>query len=590
MFETVHNTFQSWKSDVLDFIEKVQQPEPDPVLESLENEMEKHIQHVFSGISQESNTDPSLNATTIQEGFDEDAFEKYKTLKQKQNETYVKLQEQKLVTKKDTEYVTLLEGQQLAIESKIKNDGQSSEDEKNPFLQESFVASINLDNASRTELLVHLENVKKDIDQGKMKLQESLTKEAKLEAKNTAISNQIEKFEEENGFTAGSFFDMLFLECDPQINVDMNNPPKDPLTWIYIVVVVLLNLPAILMKKLAELSYNIVTGNNPSKIESQNDVEIIRRFFVEISYVLLSFWLAYIVLDYSLNPKKVKSTGPWTKFKWVDISFIRDVLVVLYYPAELFLRILLKYINPSFEYLRIEKYKPIIFVWVFFVSMYFVYNKLAKFRTWFFESFLTKDQFPTASGNVNFLLVIGYMSKYLGGSLVNIVSWALGPIGRLIQFIFVIIFVHAFAGAAQFMLSLWVFYYVLGPFFVLDGGLTRFDDIYKAFSGPGDRSCSNTGASFIQMLNIFIGTYVINQIKPNATVKLSGFVFLIWFLFFLFRASQTTSVQHPTLRILTGLINSIGAIYCFYYIISPFIFGEEDIVKKSDEDFEITLS
>jgi uncharacterized membrane protein len=253
--------------------------------------------------------------------------------------------------------------------------------------------------------------------------------------------------------------------------------------------------------------------------------------------------------------------------------------------------------------MRVEKYKPINFMWVFFVSMFFIYNYLGKFRLSFFESFITRDQFPKCAGIVTFLLVMRYLMMYFGPSFTNALSWYISMptmgLSRIIPFIFVVIMVHAWAGVAQFTLSMFIFYYLLGPFFIKETGFTttprEMNELYSYYSGAGERSCSNTGASFMEKLNMLLGTYVLHEIKPNSKIKWSTFYYCIMILFFIYRMLQIENISSDNLRIFTGLFGGIGIAICVICIALIHFFkvqqkrglqiGENDQFKIKVPDF-----
>jgi hypothetical protein len=372
------------------------------------------------------------------------------------------------------------------------------------------------------------------------------------------------------GISQGKLKDTFLLECDPIINIDKNNRPSDPFTILYYVAVIVLNIPSVIIKFLSRFLFKLLSGKSSQTVEDAFDTETIRKTFVEMGYIFLTFWLTYNVLFFSQNPKVLKSKGPWTKFKWIPINIFKKIAIVLYYPTEYLLRTITENINPSFEYVRVEKYKPINFMWVFFVSMFFIYNYLPKFRETFFNSFITRDQFPKCDGMVTLLLVMRYLIMYFGPSFSNAVSWYVSipsyGLTRIIPFIFVVIMVHAWAGAAQFAICISIFYYILGPFFIKESGFTttptEMNKLYSNYAGAGERSCTNTGASFMEKLNMLLGTYVLHEIKPTSKIKWSTFYYCIMILFFIYRMIQIEYITDSNVRIFTGIFGCVGMVIC----------------------------
>ena len=413
---------------------------------------------------------------------------------------------------------------------------------------------------------------------------------------------------EKMGIGQGKLKDTYLLECEPSINIDKNNRPNDPFTILHFIAVIVLNIPSVFIKFLSRDLFKLLTGkiwveNKPQTEADAFDIETIRKTFVEMGYIFLTFWLTYNVLFFALNPRVLKSKGPWTKFKWIPITIFKKIAIVLYYPTEFFLRLITKNINPSFEYVGVEKYKPINFMWVFFVTMFFIYNYLGKFRLSFFESFITRDQFPKCAGMVTFLLVMRYLMMYFGPSFTNALSWYISiptyGLTRIVPFIFVVIMVHAWAGVAQFTLSMFIFYYLLGPFFIKETGFTttprEISELYSFYSGAGERSCSNTGASFMEKLNMLLGTYILHEIKPTSKIKWSTFYYCIMILFFIYRMLQIEYISSDKLRIFTGLFGGIGIAICVICIALIHFFkvqqkrglqiGENDQFKIKVPDF-----
>ena len=373
---------------------------------------------------------------------------------------------------------------------------------------------------------------------------------------------------EKNMDPSKKFFDSL----DPPVKYDSKNPPKDILQLIYIAVLVVLNLPSVIMDYLARLLSKILQKGDSPEMADLSDYEIIRGAMVESSYLLMTFWITYIVLDYGFNSSTIRSKGPWTKFKWVPISFLKELFEILYYPTDLFIRVITKNVIPSFRYLNIIEYKSIQFVWVFCVSLFFVYNYLSKFRSSFLKCFIRpnssgKMEMPKASSQVHLLLTFAYLSKYFGTNVTNAVLWFLFSIARLVKFICIIIFTHIMAPTAQFILSIWAFWYLLGPHFVMNGGISKISEIYDEVSGAPDKSCENSGNSIFGKMNSFFGQYMLNKIEPTSYVPFSCFTLFIWMLFFMYRLGKIELASSSAIRIWTGLVNGIGIGICALGII-----------------------
>jgi hypothetical protein len=544
---------------------------------------------------------PSTNNTTEEEGFantsdmSTEAFEEYQEMQLKRTEIFALVKEAESQEKSSTNKVTTLGNTEYSIQEKLKtlkanaetfvSSPNSTIDENNRkydrTTQEGFSSTTtdtndfaipteaDVKNMSEDKLLYQLGNVR----EAKRKAQSTLTAVAEtkvtLDKELESLEITIKQFEERHGLTAGNIFDNFLSYCDPPIHIDKNNLPKDPLTWTYIIVLIIFNIPVVFTKSVAHLSFQTLTGKDSTLATSSTDVELIRKFLVEFCYIFLTFWLTFIVLKFAINPAILKPLGPITKFNYIEISMFKDIAQILYYPSQLFISILTENIVYSLEYVRVEPYKPLTFMWVFFVALYFVYNYMGTFRDSFFASFLTRDQFPKASGIVNFLLVIKYLLRYFGTSAVNAVMWFTGPITRIIQFIFVVILVHSMAGIAQFGIAMCVFIYLMGPFFIQTGGIQDIPKIYTLYSGVPPRSCDTIPSSFMAKLNHFIGLYVIHEIKEKSSIKQSTFLFLVFLLFFIYRMVQIENASEPMIRITTGIFNSIGiaiCVICIYLI------------------------
>ena len=462
---------------------------------------------------------------------------------------------------------------------------------------------------SRTDAEEELKKTGENIEANAKNIAKMAENTTMIDAESLLVeaNDELEEQKDKMGISQGKLKDTFLLECDPIINIDKNNRPSDPFTILYYVAVIVLNIPSVFIKFLSRFLFKLFSGKSLASsiqtVEDAFDTETIRKTFVEMGYIFLTFWLTYNVLFFSINPKVLKSKGPWTKFKWVPINILKKIAIILYYPTEYLLRTITENINPSFEYMKVEKYKPINFMWVFFVSMFFIYNYLPKFRETFFKSFITRDQFPTCDGMVTLLLVMRYLMMYFGPSFSNAVAWFISipsfGLTRIIPFIFVVIMVHAWAGAAQFVICMSIFYYILGPFFIKESGFTttptEMNKLYSHYAGAGERSCTNTGASFMEKLNMLLGTYVLHEIKPTSKIKWSTFYYCIMILFFIYRMIQIESITDSNVRIFTGIFGGVGIVICLVCIVLIHFFkkiqksglqiGENDIFKINIPDF-----
>jgi hypothetical protein len=434
---------------------------------------------------------------------------------------------------------------------------------------------------SRTDAEEELKKTGENIEANAKNIAKMAENTTMIDAESLLVeaNDELEEQKDKMGISQGKLKDTFLLECDPIINIDKNNRPSDPFTILYYVAVIVLNIPSVFIKFLSRFLFKLFSGKSLASsiqtVEDAFDTETIRKTFVEMGYIFLTFWLTYNVLFFSINPKVLKSKGPWTKFKWVPINILKKIAIILYYPTEYLLRTITENINPSFEYMKVEKYKPINFMWVFFVSMFFIYNYLPKFRETFFKSFITRDQFPTCDGMVTLLLVMRYLMMYFGPSFSNAVAWFISipsfGLTRIIPFIFVVIMVHAWAGAAQFVICMSIFYYILGPFFIKESGFTttptEMNKLYSHYAGAGERSCTNTGASFMEKLNMLLGTYVLHEIKPTSKIKWSTFYYCIMILFFIYRMIQIESITDSNVRIFTGIFGGVGIVICLVCIV-----------------------
>lgn len=553
------NMFGELKHNFSNFIsELLLQPDKKADIDDIHDKLKE----VFSRKNNDNN-DISLN--TLSEAFltiSSTDFEEYQNLKIKESQRFLELKEAQYQLSVLESKVKLLKDKQTLLEKKINSENEPHNE------TESFITNANLDgnlqgminNMTLSEMLIHLENVKEEKIKEKRKIKKQEQAIEHIENDLQELANQISTFEDENGISTAKITDAFLLECDPPIHIDENNLPQDPFTWFYYAMVVIFNIPSVLIKYIAKSFYRIVTDEDPNNTSSQNDIEIIRKFMVEFSYILLTFWLTFNVLFFSMKPGLLKSTGPWTNFNWVNIGFIKTILIVLYFPTEFIIRLFTKNLNPSLESIGIDKYPPLCYIWVFFISMFFVFNYLSEFRSWFFNSLITPSQFPKASGIITLLLVFKYLSESFGG-LVKTLNWAMSFIGSLMTFIFVIIIVHMFAGGAQFVFCLMISFYLLGPFFIKEGGISQIDSIYNNFSG----ATGKLYFPFIGKLSEFIGEYMVHTV--NKKTPMSTFFFCILLLFFIYRFTFVSVSNHPNVKLFTVLGNSIGIIYCLISII-----------------------
>ena len=534
----------------------------------------------------------SSSSSSTEEGFattadmSTEAFNEYQEMQLRRTEVFALIKEAEVREKSSTSEVGTLTDTELVIQEKLKDmkanaesfvsyPDSSTQENNRKYNTEGFKTETNdfaipteseVKSMSEDKLLYQLGNVREAKAKAQSTLNAVTQTKATLDKELDALEVKIKQFEERHGMDAGNIIDNFLSYCDPPIHVDKNNLPKDPLTWTYIIVLVIFNIPVVFTKFIAHLSFQTLTGKDSTLASSSGDVEIIRKFLVEFCYIFLTFWMTFIVLKFAINPTMLKPLGPITKFNYIEISMFKDIAHILYYPSQLLISIITENIPYSLEYVRVEPYKPLTFMWVFFVALFFIYNYMGRFRDEFFASFLTRDQFPKASGMVNFLLVIKYLLLYFGMTVTNYVMWASGPITRIIQFIFVVILTHSMAGIAQFGVAMCVFFYLMGPFFIQTGGIQDIPQIYQLYSGVPPRSCDTIPSSFMAKLNHFIGSYVIHQIKEKSSIKISTFTFLVFLLFFIYRLVQMENASEPMIRIFTGLFNGIGIAICLICI------------------------
>jgi hypothetical protein len=548
---------------VKDTIDSTSKKENDDV-----EEMKKHIEHVYNEKMRENYT----NIEKLNTVYDNKTGNESETNTQKPEFSHLHVQE--------------------ADGNKYKRRGNKDPTGANISVIETFVTTEEEDKKKLEKLKAKEDAYAKAYLEEKEKNKYGETSDQKVEITKTnhKLAKQAREIQEEKIDPSAKFFNSL----DPPIKYNKDNPPKDILELIYLSVVVLFNLPSVAIKYISMLLNMILSKSGTNE---PGNSEIIRKSLTEASYVLVTFWLTYIILDFGFNPSNVQSKGPWTTFKWIPISFIKELCEILYYPSDLFIRIITKNVMPSFKYLGIEEYKPIQFVWVFCVSLFFVYNYLSKFRSKFFQCFIRKNskgkmEMPKAASEIHLLITMAYLSKFLGISITNAVMWYLFSIGRLIKFICMIIFAHIFAPTAQFMASFWIFWFVLGPHFIMNGGFGKINDIYEQVSGAPEKSCENSGNSFINRMNVFFGTYLLHKVESGDNIKISCFTFFIWFLFFIYRLGKMDQITDRNIRLWTGISNGVGMAICVACIIMrhfwSYFFG--DNYGKTDDNIDMSIN
>ena len=500
-------------------------------------------------------------------------IENFETVYDKKKKKKKKEKEKEKVEGENNTNLQVQDAESSVVESFITTEKEDKENLKELKLKEDAFMKVYLE------------------EQEKYKKDETTKEKMMIAETNYKTAKTAREFHEEKSDPSARFFNSL----DPPVKYNKDNPPKDILELIFLSVVVTFNLPSVAIKYLSMIITMILSksGNN-----EPGNSEIVRKSLIEASYLLVTFFVTYIILDFGYNGTDIQSKGPWTNFKWVPISFLKELFEIIYYPTDLFIRVITKNVMPSFRYLGIEEYKPIQFVWVFCVSLFFVYNYLSKFRTKFFECFIRKNskgkmQMPKAASEIHLLITVAYLSKYLGITFTNAVMWYLFKISRLIKFICLIIFSHILAPTAQFIASFWIFWFVLGPHFIMNGGLGKINDIYSQVSGAPEKSCENSGSSFINRMNVFFGNYLLHKVESSDNIKISCFTFFIWFLFFIYRLGKMDQITDNNIRLWTGLTNGIGMAVCVICIFIrhfwSYFFGESYGSTDSDADMNINI-
>ena len=387
----------------------------------------------------------------------------------------------------------------------------------------------------------------------------------------------------------------FFHSLSPSIKYVKGQKPK-MLAIIYMAVVVIFNIPNIIIQFASRVLAKILQNSDPSKPktfkEEESDYELIRSFFVEASYLVLTFWMTFVLLDYGLAEEPaVKSIGDWTKFKYLSIDFVIRLFSFLWYPTELMIRMLSTKIGPAFSSLGFEDYPSMKFLASFCFSIFFVFNFLSKCRSAFFKCFIRGEEMPKASPQVHLLIMLGYLSTYLGLSFTNAAMWYLFTLGRFLTFIFHIIISHLMAPIAQFWLTMALLWYFLLRYLpVVTPGLP-ITDIYNKISGEQEKTCKSDDSSFMGKVNYLFGKYLLQ--KSNLTSSKgdwSCFVFFIWMLFFMYRMQKIEQTSDKNLRVITGVFNGLGIIGCIGYILYIHVFGGSNNGKGKELVLELTSS
>ena len=333
------------------------------------SDMEQHIRTIFRNKNKgpgpepepENESEPEKQTKyDFAEGFVNMKDEDVKKLGELQKEVVEKKAILAAVQAEVKQIETELEGHKSSLQG-IELEIQSRKENKE--------IKTDYDGSSDVELYNKRISITKDIKETEQSLKEKNTELTDAQQDVEDAEEDLRKLTEKMGIAQGKLKDTYLLECEPSINIDKNNRPNDPFTILYFVAVIVLNIPSVFIKFLSRdlfrlLTGNILVGNKPQTEADAFDIETIRKTFVEMGYIFLTFWLTYNVLFFALNPKVLKSKGPWTKFKWIPITIFKKIAIVLYYPTEFFLRVITKNINPSFEYMRVEKYKPINFMYI----------------------------------------------------------------------------------------------------------------------------------------------------------------------------------------------------------------------------------
>ena len=126
----------------------------------------------------------------------------------------------------------------------------------------------------------------------------------------------------------------------------------------------------------------------------------------------------------------------------------------------------------------------------------------------------------------------------------------------------------------------------------MSGGLNKIGEIYEQVSGAPDKSCENSGNSFINRMNVFFGTYLLHKVESGDTIKISCFTFFIWLLFFIYRLGKMDQITDNNIRIWTGITNGVGIAICAIAILVrhfwTYFFGES--YGKAGESVDMNIN
>lgn len=352
----------------------------------------------------------------------------------------------------------------------------------------------------------------------------------------------------------------FFQSLDPPIKYTKGEKPKF-LKLIYMIVVVFFNIPNIIINFIARLLVKILQDSSidktKTKTQEEADYEIIRTFLVEGSYLLLTFWITYVLLDYGLETEPtIQSSSYYTKFKWVAVQFFKVLGTILWYPTEFMIRVLTTRIGPIFYSLGIDDFPCLKYLLAFFVSIFFVFNFLSKCRSAFFKCFIKDAEMPKASWQVHLLIALAYLSNYMGLTFSNAIMWYVSTIGRFLAFLCHIIISHLVAPLAQMSLSIALLWYLF--FRYLSSGGPPQSKVHEEIYSGLEANCKTDKTSILGQLNFFIGSVLL--LKSN--LKYSCFVFFIWMLFFMYRMQKIERTSDKNIRVLTGVFNGLGIFGC----------------------------
>jgi len=360
----------------------------------------------------------------------------------------------------------------------------------------------------------------------------------------------------------------FFQSLDPPIKYTVNEKIKF-LKMIYMAVVILFNIPNLIINLIARLSYQIL--RNKSKKHKEKTLEeeianyeIIRTGLVEFSYLLLTFWITYVLLDYgSTTEPSIKSKSWFTKFKWVSIGFFKVLGVILWFPTEFVIRMITTKINPAFHSLGIEEFPCVRYLLAFCVAIFFVFNFLSKCRSAFFKCFIRGDEMPKASWQVHLLIAFAYLSNYMGVNFVNVAMWYISTLTRFISFLFHVIISHLLASIAQFTLTIWLLW-----LFVRYLPSPPISKIHEEMSASREESCKTDKSSILGQIEKFLGTWAFTNLGTGwKYTDFTCFTIFIWMLWFMYRMQKIELASDKNIRVLTGVFNTLGIIVSFFYIL-----------------------